>query len=198
MKEVEEKKIRHGVFKPTQHYLNHIPFMIRKQGVLRSYSGRSMERTIGQYKKLIKSKVSVGANAGNILERVTLYNYIFSSNINVKEKINLLTPRKYDTSSFIPLDANDKTSAQLWEAPLVSAYPSALPCDVTRLKFVVALRRFYERINIPSTSMNYDGLTVAGRCWFEEKIYVSRLYREHIGERRRGNHYIMLKMLHET
>ena len=84
-----------GVLKPVQHYLMHIPYMIEKQGVLKAYSGRSMERTIGRYKKLIKSKVDAGANAGNVLERFTIYGYVNSLNINIMESLNLLEPKQY-------------------------------------------------------------------------------------------------------
>ena len=59
-----------GVLKPVQHYLMHIPYMIEKQGVLKAYSGRSMERTIGRYKKLIKSN------------RVVFTGYIFGEKLN--------------------------------------------------------------------------------------------------------------------
>lgn len=196
--EINEERIKHGVFKPTQHYLNHIPFMIRKQGVLKSYSAFSMERSIGVIKRVLKSRSSVAANAGNILERSTLYNYIISSNINVKEKINLLAPRNYSTDTFIALDLENQNSAQLWGSPLEAASFSNLPFSITSAKLVVALQRFYKRIDFTFSLLNLESLIVAGRCWFEDSIYVSRLYREHIGERRRGNNYIMFKIPHKT
>ncbi|KAI8968145.1 hypothetical protein BDB01DRAFT_824845, partial [Pilobolus umbonatus] len=44
----------------------------RKNGCMRSYSARAMERNIGRYSKLIKSRVLSGKNAGNVVERLAI------------------------------------------------------------------------------------------------------------------------------
>lgn len=172
--------------------------MIRKQGPLRAYSGRSMERTIGEYKKLIKSKVDAGANAGNILERLTLYNYVHSLDFDLDDTIGLLQPRMYNSSSYISLDPYDALSSQLW-SPINEYSLSKLPCDVTNLQFETALARFYNRTRDLQESplLMSESLKIAGRCWFDNVIYSSLLYKTHIREKRRGNHYIMFNVLHK-
>lgn len=188
-----------GVFKPVQHYLNHIPYMIRQQGVLKAYSGRSMERMIGQYKKLIKSKVDAGINAGNILDKFMLYNYIANLDMNIKEKIRLIQPKQYNADTYYSLDPEDPQSPQLWSAPLLKHSLSHLPCSVSSVKFLTALSRFYKRVisdNATPISQSED-LLIAGRCWYSNVVYSSLLYRNYKNERRRGNHYIMFSVLHQ-
>jgi hypothetical protein len=51
-------------------------YMIEQLGPMRAYSARSMERAIGKYKKLIKSKSNVAANAGNVMVRLATRAYI--------------------------------------------------------------------------------------------------------------------------
>lgn len=172
--------------------------MIEKQGVLRAYSGRSMERTIGRYKKLIKSKVSAGVNAGNILERFTIYGHVKSLNIDMRETLNLMGPKKYTTESFISLDPHDKTAPQLW-SPLCQYPPSSLPCGVSAIQITNALKKFYQRVysvTYRPTSSNSNIFNVAGRAWFNDIVYTSTLYKEHINERRRGNNYVMFAASH--
>jgi hypothetical protein len=96
LREIQAKRIHPGVIKPVQHYLSHIVYMIKQQGLLTSYSVRSMERSIGKYKRLIRSKV----NAGNILERSTIRNHINNQSWDVETEIELLTHRKYGNATF--------------------------------------------------------------------------------------------------
>lgn len=190
--EIAAKRIQKGVFKPVQHYLSHIPYMIRKHGVLKAYSGRSMERTIGLYKKLIKSKVDSGTNAGNILQRFAFYNHINILGVDVEKELNLMTPRAYKTDTFVSLDAEDSESPQLWSSPIGYFGVSKLPCQVTASKLHTALTSFYRRTcgrqsSFPAQDIS---LRIAGRCWFQDHVYSSRLYAAHINEHRRGNNYI--------
>jgi hypothetical protein len=199
LKEIDEKRILPGVFKPVQHYLNHIPYIIRQQGVLKAYSGRSMERTIGLYKKLIKSKVSAGINAGNILNKSVLYNYIASLDIDIKKKISLLEPKPYNADTYISLDPDNLSSPQLWSTPLQKYSLSTLPCDVTSVQFKTALLKFYQRAKSQDcSSSSYEDVLIAGRCWYNNFVYSSLLYRNYKNERRRGNHYIMFNVLHQS
>lgn len=198
LNEIKEKKIQPGVLKPVQHYLTHVPYMIEKQGVLKAYSGRSMERTIGRYKKLIKSKVDAGANAGNVLDRFALYGYVNSLNMNLKESLNLLAPKAYTTDTFISLLSDDPSADQLW-SPLLKQRLSTLPCNVSNLQFVNALQKFYQRVF--SSTGNFSVLhnstvSIAGRAWSNGFVYTSTLYKLHIKESRRGNNYIMFAASH--
>ena len=196
--EIKEKRILPGVFKPVQHYLIHIPYMIEKQGVLKAYSGRSMERTIGRYKKLIRSKVDAGANAGNILVRFTLLNYINRLSVNRREALNLREPKPYTSNTFESLDTNDPSSAQLW-SPIKDIPVFMLPCDVSYTNFKDSLSKFLERLYstrqklyIPTDSI----VKIAGRAWFNDVLYTSKLYQQHIKEYRRGNYYVVFNATH--
>ena len=185
--------------KPVQHYLTHIPYMIEKQGVLKAYSGRSMERTIGRYKKMIKSKVDASANAGNVLERFTIYGYVNSLNVDIIKSLDLLEPKQYTTNSFISLDQHDKTAPQLW-SPLSQHQLSSLPLGVSMLQMTTAVKKLYRRIySMPddmSISVDDATINVAGRAWFNNYTYTSTLYKDHINERRRGNNYVMFAASH--
>ncbi|ORZ02744.1 hypothetical protein BCR43DRAFT_500737 [Syncephalastrum racemosum] len=64
----EAELINNLFFTVNHHYLHHIPDIIRMLGPLRMYSARSMERTIGEYKRKIKSSTNPGADAANILK----------------------------------------------------------------------------------------------------------------------------------
>lgn len=199
LNEIRNKRIQPGVLKPVQHYLTHIPYMIEKQGVLKAYSGRSMERTIGRYKKMIKSKVDAGANAGNVLERFTIYGYVNSLNVDIIKTLDLLEPKQYTTNSFISLDQHDKTAPQLW-SPLSQHPLSSLPLGVSKLQLMTAVIKLYKRIHsiTDDISIGYDDaiINVAGRAWFNNYTYTSTLYKDHINERRRGNNYVMFAASH--
>jgi hypothetical protein len=173
--------------------------MIKQQGVLRSYSARSMERSIGKYKKLIKSKVNAGANAGNILERLTIRNYMNSQSWGVDQELQLLTPRTYKDDSFKNNPSGESTDPQLWE-PFKDYSIASLPVDVCDRQFKKALLHYYRRTEVNGGSIvgisSLNSLFVAGRAWAYNKVYTSALYKEHISERRRGNNYIMFTASH--
>lgn len=198
LSEINKKHILPGVLKPTQHYLTHIPYMIERQGVLRAYSGRSMERTIGRYKKQIKSKVAAGANAGNVLVRFALYTHINRLSIDRRKELDLLEPKPYTNDTFISLDSDDPFSTQLW-SPISNIPVSELPCEVTYTKFTDSLRKFLERVfssrqqlHLPTDTL----INVAGRSWFNNTLYSSTLYKNHIHENRRGNNFILFSATH--
>ncbi|KAG2191773.1 hypothetical protein INT47_000262 [Mucor saturninus] len=198
LSEIRQKRIQPGVLKPVQHYLTHVPMMIEKQGILKAYSGRSMERTTGRYKKLIKSKVNAGANAGNVLERFAVYGHVNSSNINLRETLNLLEPKQRTNNDFVPLDENDNTAPELW-SPLFQCSVSSLPCGVSDRQFISALQRNYMRVySVPYEPVNISSGVVngAGRAWFNDIVYTSAFFKDHINERRRGNNYVMFTASH--
>ena len=130
--------------------------MIEKQGVLKAYSGRSMERTIGRYKKLINSRVNAGANAGNVLERFSVFGYVNSLNIDIKKSLNLLGPRHYTENSYLSLPSNPAVGPQLW-SPMSSVTLSTFSSFISSSPFSTALQKFIQRIHSrsdPSSSSN--------------------------------------------
>lgn len=195
--EVENQTIHAGVLKPTQHYLLHVVSIIRSNGPLKVYSASSMERAIGKYKKLVKSKSSVGENAANVLLRLTTRSYICNLPWSLPEVVSLLMPRPYNDASY---EQHPIELIQLWR-PFVNCSLSNLPLDVPEQKFVHALSKFFARSR-PADDEIFDFLPVtsiyvASRAWAYNKVYSSKYYAEMIHEHRRGNHYIMFEATHK-
>ncbi|OAD74068.1 hypothetical protein PHYBLDRAFT_145530 [Phycomyces blakesleeanus NRRL 1555(-)] len=82
-------------------------------GPLRCYSTQSMERVIGVFSKLIKSKCKGGRNASFLVEQFILHNYV-NTTISIQDKIDLIQPKSYGRESYMNLP-NDSSGAQLWE-----------------------------------------------------------------------------------
>lgn len=193
--QIEKKRIGSGVLKPTQHYLLHIEYMIQQNGPLKAFSARSMERAIGRYKKLIKSKSNVGANAGNVLVRLANRSFVKNLPWSIVDATNLLLSQPYSDGSYRNHPSN---TSQLWE-PFYEYPLSALPFEIDSHKMIKALKLFYMRsistINNQS-SITPDTIFVAGRAWYSNKVYQSRLYADEINEYRRGNCFVMLHAMH--
>ncbi|KAI9326852.1 hypothetical protein BD770DRAFT_456604 [Pilaira anomala] len=71
-----QKMISRTVFRANMHLLLHVPNIIRRMGLLRCLSLRSMERGIGKLKRVMKGSKLVGISAGNILETKAIFNYL--------------------------------------------------------------------------------------------------------------------------
>ncbi|OAD65296.1 hypothetical protein PHYBLDRAFT_176214 [Phycomyces blakesleeanus NRRL 1555(-)] len=99
------------VFRPVQHYLVHISFIIKQLGPLRCYSIQSTERVIGVFSKLIKSKCKGGHNASFLVEQFILHNYVNTA-ISIQDEIDLIQPKPYGRESYMDLP-NDPSGAQL-------------------------------------------------------------------------------------
>ncbi|OAD66745.1 hypothetical protein PHYBLDRAFT_70261 [Phycomyces blakesleeanus NRRL 1555(-)] len=110
---VQNNTLSRSVFRLVQHYLVHIPYIIKQQGPLRCYSTQSMERVIGIFSKLIKSKSKGGQNASFLIKRFAIHNYT-STAISICDEINLIRPKPYGRESYMDLP-NDPSGAQLWE-----------------------------------------------------------------------------------
>ncbi|ORZ07085.1 hypothetical protein BCR42DRAFT_311861, partial [Absidia repens] len=67
MDQCNGEKLSINVFVPNQHYLNHLPLMIKKLGPPIGFSTRCLERTIGVYKSRLRSKRDPGVEAGNVM-----------------------------------------------------------------------------------------------------------------------------------
>ncbi|OAD74819.1 hypothetical protein PHYBLDRAFT_61130 [Phycomyces blakesleeanus NRRL 1555(-)] len=111
--QVQNNTLSHSVFRPVQHYLVHIPYIIKQQGPLRCYSTRSIERVIGVFSKLIKSKSKGGQNASFLVKQFAIHNYT-STAISICDEVNLIRPKPYGRESYMDLP-NDPSGAQLWE-----------------------------------------------------------------------------------
>ncbi|SAM02737.1 hypothetical protein [Absidia glauca] len=73
--QVDDNKYDITVFKPNYHYLQHITAMIRQLGPMYAFSTRCLERTIGMYKRKLKSTKDSGVEAGNVLVSTAATDY---------------------------------------------------------------------------------------------------------------------------
>lgn len=168
-----------------------------QNGPLSAYSTRSLERSIGKYKKLIKSKSLVGENAGNVMERLATRSYINTLPWEINEKIELLTARPYKSASFETFTSADTgTEIQMWE-PFLDCCSNSLPCDVPGTKFIDALSNLYLR---PSSDFNKNqviNIRMSPRIWALNTVYNSDFYADSRKEHRRGDSFIMFDAVHQ-
>ncbi|CEP13419.1 hypothetical protein [Parasitella parasitica] len=200
MAEVEAKRIKRNIMKPTQHYLLHIGYMIRGHGPLASYSGRSMERAIGTFKRLLNARTNIGTNAGNVVGRLALMRAIksFGGNDNaLDDEIQLLAPRKFGAGSYMDMKGDNSSGNQLW-APLLRGIKMAdIPIDIDRAKFISALANYHKRtyssdiLAKVAFDPSFLEVSVAGCGWAYNNVYRSEYYRQHTGANATGSHYVM-------
>ncbi|OAD80841.1 C2H2-type zinc finger transcription factor [Phycomyces blakesleeanus NRRL 1555(-)] len=180
-----------SVFQPVQHYLVHIPYIIKQQGPLRCYSTCSMERVIGIFSKLIKSKSKGGRNASFLVERFAIHNYT-STAISICDEINLIRPKPYGRESYMNLP-NDPSGAQLWEPfhQFVNLNDDLVE-GVGGPSVKEALLKYYWRTTgLTGHEFGDSVVIVAARLWMDLTVYSSCMYRRKKNETSHGNHYVM-------
>lgn len=148
-----------------------------------------MERTIGEYSKLIKSKREGGKNASNLIERISVHNHI-SSSVNIRQHLQVIESRQYNENSFQNLPS-DLEGPQLWEPFQASTLTRSSEIqEVDGSRIINALNRFYLRsLGQPVNTVNTE-ITIAGRLLKTSTVYSTSMYRNLKGETSRGNHYI--------
>ncbi|KAI8969555.1 hypothetical protein BDB01DRAFT_732242 [Pilobolus umbonatus] len=183
--EIKANKISVAVFRPNNHYLAHIGMITRRNGCMRVYSARSMERTIGRYSRLIKSTVFSGKNAGNIVERLATRSIVnFSMDIN--SLLDMLS-----SSSQYNLDH------QLW-----SPFSSANLASDTHIEsvpiatIIKELKKYYSRSS--SSSLHSNTINISARALLNSRVYSSCMYRRIRREYRRGNHHVLFYISHNS
>lgn len=169
---------------------------------MRAYSTRPLERTIGRYSKLIKSKVDSGTNAGNLVERISILNHIHSS-IDFKSTLNLKTKRPYSENSYIDFPSKKTVLPQLWSPiktefdlnSINNNYSLFLGIPITNTIIKNSLCRYYKR-TLPGSIKQLDSskITIAGRALIKTTLYSSVFRRHQINEFRRGNHHILFEI----
>lgn len=186
----QKKKLSRSVFRPVQHYLIHIPFIIRQLGPLRAYSTRSMERAIGVFSKLINSKREGGKNASNIIERLAIQNYL-NCILNLEELIDVIKPKPYAETSYIN-HPSDLVGVQLWEPFFrVILNNQSTVEGIEGRTLIKALKKFYLRSGIGSIDLANNTIILAARFWNDCTVYSSCMYRRLKKETSRGNQYVM-------
>lgn len=204
MQEIEKKNLSKSIFRPVNHYLCHVGYITRKLGPMRSYSTRPLERTIGKYSRLIKSKVNSSANSGNLIERMSIREYVKLS-VDIADELNLITKKPYNDSSFIYHPSGISGYPQLWSPILKDEFDLKLSStdsnfnlfgvSINKCIIKERLERYYEthlENSTQHTIVNHS-LKVAGRAWINHTVYSSTMNRKKMSESRRGNHNIMFE-----
>lgn len=166
--------------------------MIRKQGPLRAYSTRSMERSIGVFSKLIKSKKDGGKNASNLIERLGMFNHI-NLVLPIREAANIINTRSYSSKSYIN-HPQDPSGPQLWEPFIETNLDNEISVEsINGEKIIKALKRYYLRSNTDTRSLNPSQLkiTLSSRLLLNSTVFSSSIFRNYKKETSRGNHHIM-------
>lgn len=203
LEEIENKRLSKSVFRSVNHYLCHIPYVIRNLGPMRSFSTRPLERTIGKFSKLIKSRKDSGVNAGNVIERIATRQYVRFA-IDSEKKVNLITKKPYSSNTVIDGPPDSLESHELWspilrDFNLISArndYSSFLGVNITNRIILEALKGFYIRA-LPRPSYKSLDLIVeiAGRALIGSTLFSSVFSRHYQNQYGRGNHHIMFNSL---
>jgi hypothetical protein len=199
--QVMSKKISRSVFKPVQHYLCHIPFIVRNQGPLRAYSTRSMERAIGKFSKLIKSKVKGGKNASNLIQRFAMHGYI-KSMLNIEALINAIRPRPYNDSSYDCLPS-DENGPQLWQPfqTVLSIVNVEKIEGVPGARIIKALKKYYSRffsLAMEQVQLSTTEIKAACSLWRDSYLYASCMSRRIRRATSRSNHFVMFTSAYRT
>lgn len=172
--------------------------MLQKQGPLRAYSTRSMERSIGFFAKRINSKSKGGQHASNLVERFAVQSSI-SMMVDIGAELQVIKSRQYSSASYID-HPNDNDGAQLWE-PFndVGLVEDVLVEGVDVAAVLSALKKCYTRATGSHViNINRMDIKTSARLWRGSSIFSSAMYRRVKNEFSRGNHYIMFTSSHRT
>ncbi|KAI7891040.1 uncharacterized protein EV154DRAFT_230946 [Mucor mucedo] len=167
---------------------------------MRSYSARSMERTIGKYSKLIKSKVHAGKNAGNMVERLSICGYINLA-LDTVSLLDTITATKTSLDDFIelPLTAIHNLNHQLWSpfTLFTQDMVESVPIDT----FLRELKIYYSRSTTSPLSyitINNMNFKIAARALLYSHVISSKMYRRIRSEHRRGNHFVLFNASYKS
>ena len=179
-------RLNNRVWTTNNHFaIFHMSSLIRQQGPLRYYSCRSLERTIRKYSNLSKSKSMPEKETDNILGRLNYFKELHSQQL-------------YDSMLPSSLSANDDfldypgdyadNMPHLWSKFKVEDIEVGVDLfGVPLNKFVLTLRRYYNRCTIRVASSDIKEIKLAARMLSNGLVYQSRYYRSYKTLLKRAN-----------
>lgn len=180
----EAELINNLFFTVNHHYLHHIPDIIRMLGPLRMYSARSMERTIGEYKRKIKSSTNPGADAANILKAhaQSRHEHTVASS---KRRKQIVTP----------IDEGDEDSPEYYGRMRTGNMLSSWPIveNITGFKIKERMEVFLRTLETSANKIKViDNLEFRfnARVWIDGTIYSSKLNKRE----KRAGYYLRIKI----
>ncbi|GAA5802204.1 hypothetical protein HPULCUR_012118 [Helicostylum pulchrum] len=208
--QIASKALSNSIYKSSMHHLLHIPHIIQQCSSLRNISVRSMEREIGNYKKKMRARVNADANAINVLERITRFKFLETTDMIDFSVLYNRNPERNKTG-FVYHPAtkidNCKDYPQLWE-PFSS--PVLLPANysgestieglIRMDTFILALsayKRRYLGINKgrPLVLSLDETITPTAKLWLDSHVLTSVLFKSNLpaSSNKRGGEFIMFE-----
>ncbi|KAI7893582.1 uncharacterized protein EV154DRAFT_549714 [Mucor mucedo] len=180
--------------------------MIRRMGPLRCYSAKSLERSIGTYKKRIRSSLHPGINAGNIMETKEIFKFFNASGI---FDFSALTAFPDSNEKNFEQHPQDATYPQLWSpfddsftkvGVLLQGSSDVLICGLYRtipwcralMGCMTRLTGMRQRVVLPFHQQQHlrisTSLFVPVKNWFVCKILF--FFRFQFSANEPGSHYV--------
>lgn len=163
-----------------------------------------MERTIGKYSKLIKSKVLAGKNAGNLVERLAIRGYVNLA-LNTNILLETITPNKTSLDDFLelPPTATQNYQHQLWSPFSTNSLTSSdsLIESVPINHIIQQLKIYYSRATsspLSTITIKNTTIKIAARALLYNHVLSSEMYRRIRSERRRGNHFVLFHAFYKS
>lgn len=173
--------------------------MIEQLGPMITYSCRCLERSIGLCKKLIKSRLRTGANAGNVIFRLAVQSYLKQLEWTPEDEVALITTRKHTGYAFINPFLENQSGYQLWEPYCnIDVNRQDEYHSIPLMKLKQSLVRYCTRSNRHDhIVIDCPEIQIAGRCWSAPNyVYSSEIYRQKSNKFTRGNHIVMFGSPH--
>ena len=205
-KKVQDRKLSNAIYRVTVHHLWHIPHIIEQCSSLRSISTRSLEREIGNYKKKIRARLDVLANATNVVVDTARFKFLENMEMIDFDTLYNRNPNA-SRSGFVyhpkTRESGDRSYPQLWEpfaaeTELVVGVDTPIQGLVPMNLFIAALnsyrRRFDGSTNISPVPLT--SVTPAARIWSDSHIHLSSFAKKTVRKNTRGGEYVMFTSNH--
>lgn len=202
-REVNTGKLSVAGFTANQHYLRHMSLVVRALGPLRAYSARPLERAIGQYSKMIRSRSRPGAQASNVMYKISAIRYAQRTVPAMRKQASL------DSSMF--LDAQTGPSApQIWTPFTTGSFDGLFTfAGIQHQSLLRVIKQFWlrasrlfddaERALVGEMPLRWQDLTldtanfmVADRLWKDSIVFQSLHYQAPTVQR--ANHFVRLNV----
>ncbi|KAI7895629.1 uncharacterized protein EV154DRAFT_494228 [Mucor mucedo] len=184
--------------------------MIRRMGPLRCYSAKSLERSIGTYKKRIRSSLHPGINAGNIMETKEIFKFFNASGI---FDFSALTASPDSNEKNFEQHPQDATYPQLWSpfddsftkvGVLLQGSSDVLICGLyctipwcrALMGCMTRLTGMRQRVVLPFHQQQH--LRISTRLFHENQVYISELYKKKNRSCSRGGEFVMFEAIHKN
>ena len=192
----------------TLHHLYHLPHIIKQCSSIRNISTRSLEREIGNYKKKIRARTNVHANASNVLLRTAQYKYLENTGI---IDFGASYNRNPDTNrqGFKYHPTGNRDYPQLWEPflpeiDLALGEPDVLVGGLIPLHALVSSIQSYKHrfLGVPLrqlSPLSLQAIVPTARMWADSHTHQSALFKSKFAAgSKRGGEYVMFSSTHKT